>query len=449
MVKQVSPDPWESQPSRRRRYRGSRRRSTRRTNPQKLTATPAQKRAEAEASSPPIPSPEKSQKPSSGKRFSFGQLWQKPKNQTRRNRRRTRQDKPLPLTPPPPQKKRVRKRRVSPWVYGVRLLILGIGLGAIAGTILSAIDRSGYLYASQADLPAEVQASPASPSSVVPPSLLMGQEITSLQTQLEDLAAQQPELKPEAFFVDLDTKAYVDIEGASAISAASTIKVPVLIAFFQDLDAGKVRLDEMLTMTEALKASGSGDMQYLGVGKEYTALETATKMIVISDNSATNMIIEYLGGAEVLNNRFQEWGLTATRINNPLPDLEGTNTTSPRDLVRLMATVSEGEILSTRSRDRVFDIMRRTKTRTLLPQGLGEEARIAHKTGDIGSMVGDVGVIDMPNGKRYAGAVMVQRPHNNSQAQALIRQMSSTVYQHFEEFANTDSFTSSPEESDQ
>jgi beta-lactamase class A len=447
VVKPVSPEPWKSQPSHHRRNRSFRRPSPRRTRVPKSTSSFTTNRSQPKAVSTASPNPQRVKKVASDSKWSFRTLFQGSRTQTRLDRRPSRPEKPSP--PTPPLKKRTKKRRVSPWVCAFRLLILGIGLGAIAGTILSAIDRSGYLYASESTPPAEVQASPSPPSGVIPPSLLLGQEITSLRTQLEGLAAKQPDLKPEAFFVDLDTKKYVDLEGATAISAASTIKVPILIAFLQDLDAGKVRLDETLTMTEELKASGSGDMQYQGIGKEYSALETITKMIIISDNSATNMIIDYLGGAETLNTRFQQWGLTTTRINNPLPDLEGTNTTSPQDLVRLMATVSQGEILSTRSRDRVFDIMGRTKTRTLLPQGLGEEARIAHKTGDIGSMVGDIGVIDMPNGKRYVGAVMVQRPHNNPQAQELIRQMSREVYQHFEQFSNTESFTSSPEGSEE
>jgi beta-lactamase class A len=62
---------------------------------------------------------------------------------------------------------------------------------------------------------------------------------------------------------------------------------------------------------------------------------------------------------------------------------------------------------------------------------LGAGATIAHKTGDIGSLVGDVGLVDMPNGKRYVAVAMVKRPHNNSEAKELIRQISRAVYQQF------------------
>ncbi len=94
----------------------------------------------------------------------------------------------------------------------------------------------------------------------------------------------------------MDSGDYVNVRGEQGFSAASTIKIPILIAFFQDVDAGKVRLDEMLTMKKELIGGGSGDLQYQQPGKQFSALETARKMIVISDNTATNMIIERLGG---------------------------------------------------------------------------------------------------------------------------------------------------------
>ncbi|HEY9844985.1 MAG TPA: serine hydrolase, partial [Candidatus Caenarcaniphilales bacterium] len=100
------------------------------------------------------------------------------------------------------------------------------------------------------------------------------------------------------------------------------------------------------------------------------------------------------------------------------------------DLTKLMTLVGHGDLLSLRSRDRLLAIMRQTVTNTLLPQGLGAGATIAHKTGDIGSAVGDTGLIDMPNGQRYVATVIVKRPHNDPRAQELIRQISRLLYYH-------------------
>jgi beta-lactamase class A len=252
--------------------------------------------------------------------------------------------------------------------------------------------------------------------------------MSPLKAQIQTLVAQNPSLQPGIFIVDLDTGAYIDLDSNSTFSAASTIKLPILVAFFQDVDKGKIRLDELLTMKPEMIAGGSGDLQYKKPGTQYTALEVAKKMITISDNTATNMLIERLGGTEVLDQRFRSWGLTTTAIRNRLPDVEGTNTTSPRELASLMSIVHQGELVSLQSRDRILDIMQQTVTNSMLPKGLGAGAIIAHKTGTIGSLLADVGLVDMPTGKRYIVTVMVKRPHNDASAEELIRQISRTTY---------------------
>ncbi len=331
-------------------------------------------------------------------------------------------------------------------LYALRLLIMGVGISAIAGTVLSSMNPTIRIPSKGVQI-VNMQATAGEQASVVVASagaLKLSQEIIPLKTLVQQLAVKNTKLLPGVFFVDLDTGAYLDLNGELTFAAASMIKFPILVAFFQDVDAGKIRLDEPLTLKKELIGGGSGDMQYKPVGTKFTALSTATKMITISDNTATNMLIERLGGATALNQRFTSWGLTVTEIRNPLPDLSGTNTTSPRDLAQLMAAVQQGDLISLKSRDRLLHIMRQTVTATLLPKGLGQGATIAHKTGDIGSMVGDVGLVDMPSGKRYVAVAMVKRPHNNEQAKELIRQISRAAYKQFSQPAATPFITTPP-----
>jgi beta-lactamase class A len=314
-------------------------------------------------------------------------------------------------------------------LYLVRLSILSIGLGAIAGTILTVVesDRSAAIDSQPQKIHRVKLFSLFSPQN----AFSLNQELAPLEAKLETLAKKYPQLQPGAFFIDLDNNDYVDVRGETVYSAASTIKIPILIAFFQDVDAENIHLDESLTLTKELIGGGSGNLQYQKPGSKISALETVTKMSAISDNTATNMIVERLGGKEALNQRFREWGLNSTVINNALPDLEGTNTTSPKDLVKLLAMLDRGELVSLKSRDRILTIMRQTTNQTLLPQGIEKNATIAHKTGDIGLMLGDAGIIDMPNGKRYIGSVLVKRPHNDYSARTLVQEISRTTYQHF------------------
>jgi beta-lactamase class A len=312
------------------------------------------------------------------------------------------------------------------FLYGTRLLILGIGIGVIAGTMLSMWDPANRTNANVSQ-PEKVE------QVVQPPATLdLNQEIVSLKTELQRIMAQPTDLISGAMVVDLDTQNYLDINATTAFAAASTIKFPILVAFFQDVDAGKIRLDEPLTMRQELVATEAGEMQYLPVGSQFPALEVATKMITVSDNTATNMIIDRLGGKDALNQRFQSWGLSNTVVHNLLPDLQGTNTSSPKDMAMLLGVLNKGQLISMRSHERVLEMMRNISNRSMLPQGISEKALIAHKTGDIGSSVGDVGIIDLPNGKRYLITAIVKRPHNDERAIELIQQISKLTYQHFE-----------------
>jgi beta-lactamase class A len=258
--------------------------------------------------------------------------------------------------------------------------------------------------------------------------LRLTSEITHLKGELEQLATLTPGLTPVAFAVDLDSGQYVDLGGVEPVAAASTIKVPILVAFLQQVDAGTMALNQSLMLQEEYMAGGSGTLRGEAVGTEYTALDVATRMIVASDNTATNMMIAALGGIEALNQTFADWGLEHTLLRNPLPDLDGTNTTSAKDMALIMALVDQGGLLTPRSRDRLFSIMQRTENISLIPSGISDTSLTAHKTGDIGGLLGDVALIDVPNGKRYTLALLVQRPTNDGRASELIRRMTGTVH---------------------
>ena len=321
--------------------------------------------------------------------------------------------------------------RFSLLLYATRMLILGVGIAVIAGTVLSILKpgSNSNLISQAADSELETNEEWKSPS-IVPLAVQQTREMAALKTELDTVIAKYPKLTPGVFLIDADTGAYVDINGDTAVAAASTIKVPILVAFFQAVDQGRIKLNDMLTMEESHVAEGSGDMQFRKPGSKYTALQTVTKMIVISDNTATNILIEALGGADVLNQLFQSWGLKNTVINNALPDLSGTNTTTPKDLINLISQVNQGGLVSLKSRDRLFRIMERTRNDSLLPRGVGRGSVVAHKTGNLKSVLGDAGMIDLLNGKRYLLAVLVKRPNDDQDAVDLIRGVSKETYQY-------------------
>ncbi|MGF1576941.1 MAG: serine hydrolase [Cyanophyceae cyanobacterium] len=332
-----------------------------------------------------------------------------------------------------------RKRPLDPIRAGmIRTLGLSLALGLVVGTLGHLLNRPSSSQMAGTITLAGGQQEGLALSTL--PTEDIAEEIFLNQPQLElghDLKAllEVPGLIPHILTVDLDTGAFVNIRGSERVQAASVIKIPVLVAFLQAVDRGEVRLDELLTLDPDLAGGGSGDLQVRPYGSTVDALTAATMMITISDNYATNLIIARLGGREALNQTFQEWGLDNTQISWLLPDLEGTNTVSPADVVSLLQQVEAGELLSLRNRDRFFEIMRGVENRLLLPAGLGEGASIAHKTGNIRSVLADAGIIDMPNGHRYFVAVLLKRElPNDPRANDLIPQASRLIYDYWQRF---------------
>ncbi|MDR3614613.1 MAG: class A beta-lactamase-related serine hydrolase [Candidatus Obscuribacterales bacterium] len=241
-------------------------------------------------------------------------------------------------------------------------------------------------------------------------------------------ASDVKKLRTGIFVFDPTNGRYVDMNGKEPFAAASMIKLPILVSLLAAIDRGEVKFDQQLSIRQDLITGGSGYLQYRPVNSKMSVKDTAWLMMVISDNTATNMIIDVLGGKEKCSAEFASWGLAQTRINNMLGDFAGTNKTSPYDLVYLLARVYRGEILSPAGKNWLTDVMLHTKIRTLLNPGLGPGATLGHKTGDIGTMVGDVGMVTAPGGATYFVSIQVERPFNDRRANALIRVLSKGIY---------------------
>jgi len=328
----------------------------------------------------------------------------------------------------------------------LRLIVMGVGLGVITGTGLRLL--APHLAESTLKLPGGNVPAGASPASAAAKGLKAGRfearnELTALSQQWQQLAAAQKDLQATAFLLVLDDGRFAQLNADKPMPAASSIKTPILLAALDDLDAGKLRWNQPLQLTKELVGSGAGWMGSKPIGTRFPLHEAATEMIRVSDNTATNLLIQQLGGKEVLNTRFQAKGLNATVVNNWLPDLDGTNTSSSRDLARSIALVDTGEQLSPHARDLFREIMATSQTNTMIPagllKGLGKSSNdpdaellsqgitVYNKTGDIGTAYADAALIHLPTGQRAVAAFMVKGPFNDPRSSELIRAMAGGV----------------------
>ena len=349
----------------------------------------------------------------------------------------------------------------------LRLILMGIGLGVLTGSTLKVL--APQVRNQQISLPewitsqdwlSGLQPAPVdSATSTKPPTgsrdgaaakplgrFEPKQEIAALSEKWKQLAAQQKDLKTSAFMLILDDGRFAQLEAERPMPAASSIKTPILLASLELLDNGDLHWNEPLILTKELIGGGAGWMASKPVGSRFPTYEVATEMIRVSDNSATNLLIERVGGQAAVNARFQALGLPATEVNNWLPDLDGTNTTSARDLSRSIALVDSGETLSPRSRDLFREVMSTSVTDTLLPTGLlqgigGAQGapneslarkgyRVYNKTGDIGIAYADAGLIELPDGRRAVAGFLVQGPFNDPRSTDMIRALAKAMAPH-------------------
>lgn len=250
----------------------------------------------------------------------------------------------------------------------------------------------------------------------------------ALRQELINLSELYPQVQPAVYVYDYDTENYVDINADKSYPTASIIKIPVLIDVFKSIEAGQFSLSDKIPMTDYYKTEGSGSLQFKGE-RAYTIDDLARLMITESDNSATNMLIAKVGSMTDINQLIRDWGLKSTYLQTWLPDLGGTNKTTAREMATMLYNIDENEnLLSEESRAKIFGYMGHVHNDRLIQAGLGEGAIFLHKTGDIGSMLGDAGIVIAPNGKKYIVVILANRPHNNIAGKEYIVKASEIIY---------------------
>lgn len=234
----------------------------------------------------------------------------------------------------------------------------------------------------------------------------------------------------------LPTGREIAIRADQPMNALSVIKIPIMVLAFRDAEAGRLDLDERYHIRPEDLRRGSGLLQAFAPGLEPTYLDLVTQMIITSDNTATDIMIERLG-LERVNEMLAELGYRETRLrmttgdlfrktwelldpaNAALSDrevfergfpsdsgaperhfaLEGDpaqwlGRITARDIGRMLEQIHNGELASRESSDEMIRILRRQFYSSRLPQRIRFRAGVAHKTGDWPPYAGnDVGIL--------------------------------------------------------
>ena len=260
-------------------------------------------------------------------------------------------------------------------------------------------------------------------------SIREGVNIPSLEQSLYNLIKEYPMLKPSIYVWDYQTQNYADINASEIYPVASIIKIPILIDLFKSIENGSISLDDTIQLTEYYRTEGSGSLQFKASNTPYSIDKLAEIMITESDNSATNMLLSKIGGMPELNQSIRDWGLKHTEIETWLPDMGGTNHSTAKEMAQMLYNIDLNEnFLTDASRNKIFSYMSHVHNNRLIQAGLGEGSIFYHKTGDIGKMLGDAGIVVTPGGKRYLVVIFSHRPHNDFHGKEFIVKASELIY---------------------
>ncbi|TCP53458.1 beta-lactamase class A [Tamaricihabitans halophyticus] len=188
----------------------------------------------------------------------------------------------------------------------------------------------------------------------------------------------------------------VSLNGAVPVTAASTIKVPLLVVALQDVAAGRRSLnDEVAIPVE--RVGGAGVLRLLPSVTRLSLAEALTLMIVVSDNVATNAVIDLFGVADT-DQRITTLGLRGTRLRRRLMDQDAAmagleNVTTADDQAALLDRLAGAELLPDRLREFALDALGEQQVNDRMPVRLAEDVRCLHKTGELHGVRHDVGLL--------------------------------------------------------
>ena len=218
---------------------------------------------------------------------------------------------------------------------------------------------------------------------------------------------------------NLDTGASFAIRETEPVRTASTIKLPILCAVADQIAAGKAKWSELLTVRPEDKVTGSGIIgSEISDGVSLPLRDVANLMIVLSDNSATNMILERFT-ADAVNAYLDRIGIKTTRsmrkVRGDGPNLKapegwsaagrlpenqkyGLGVSTPRDMVTILEKLDKGEIVSPEASANILSIMKRCQDGTGVRRKLGG-VTIANKTGALDALRSEVALVYSKGGK--------------------------------------------------
>lgn len=269
---------------------------------------------------------------------------------------------------------------------------------------------------------------------------------TSLQQKIEAMAAQHRG-KLALYAANLKTGDTVAIDADDPVPTASVIKLPILVEAMEQVKAGKHKLDDKINLQKNDIVQGSGILQFFDTPLAITLKDTLTFMIVESDNTATNLVIDQVGIKNV-NDRIAQMGLKDTYLykkvykpaTGPMPADQkkfGLGKTTAREMAKVMESIVRCDLHDQTLCDAMVYMLRNQQYRNLVPHYIETSdtseglSLIANKTGSLDEVRNDVAVVYSRNGPIVISAFTYDNAdkswNNDNAAELLIAHIAKAV----------------------
>src|SRR5260370_22764647 len=209
----------------------------------------------------------------------------------------------------------------------------------------------------------------------------------------------------------IETGEEIAINADEQMDTMSVIKVPLMVEAFRQMEAGKFSLQDRYTLRAADKRPGTGVIRSLDEGASFTIKDLLTLMIIVSDNTATDLMFDKVGGTAPVNALMQSYKLNSIQATGTaavwFKALEEAGSavkfhaakktpyglSSPRDMGILLEKIATGEAVNKKASDQMLDMMRGQLYRSRIPKYVGG-FQVPHKTGDfVPYIANDVGLL--------------------------------------------------------
>lgn len=245
-------------------------------------------------------------------------------------------------------------------------------------------------------------------------------------------------------FVDIEADKTLEYDATKQFESASLMKLVVIAELYRLIQVGELDIDHPLTLESKHIVGGAGDLQHLEPGMTFSVKVLAEKMITQSDNTATQMLTDFLT-KEALQKSVKNLGLTGTTIHRDVYDFEAIdrgldNYITAKDAARLMVELAQEQLPGSQE---IHSVLERQQRNDMIGKDYPPGTRVAHKTGELNGILHDVGIVYAAKGS-FVLVMLSDHVQNREKGVKVFEQLSHDILKIYQGPSPTPSSSATP-----